>query len=311
VTRRIPIALAALAATGLLAACTTFSTNDSVAEVGDATLTRDQLAGLVPAGGAPGPSPTSNPAPDEAMASGDAARSSIQLWVLGQLLTDEVVANGGEVTDADREAAEQSLAATPEFTGATEAGQELIVDAQAAYVVWGQQLADEALDEERVRPLYEAGVAESGIVCAAHILVASEEEANEVIAELENGASFIDLAAQRSTDTGSAPNGGSLGCVPSEQFEQQFVPEFVAGASGLEIGATSEPVQSEFGWHVIQLPTFDDARDALATYYSNPQQRLPDLVAAADVFVDPRFGTFTPEGIVPLGPPPAPATQVL
>ena len=96
-----------------------------------------------------------------------------------------------------------------------------------------KQLADQALDEERVRPLYEAGAAESGIVCASHILVASEAEANEVIAEVEGGATFADVAAERSTDTGSAQNGGSLGCVPAEQFEQQFVPEFVAGASDL------------------------------------------------------------------------------
>ncbi|MGZ8216602.1 peptidylprolyl isomerase [Methylomagnum sp.] len=84
---------------------------------------------------------------------------------------------------------------------------------------------------------------------ARHILVASEAEAQSVIAKLGKGAKFEDLAKKLSIDTGSKPNGGELGWFSP----QQLVPEFAAAVEGLKDGQiTDKPVKSQFGWHVIQ-----------------------------------------------------------
>jgi parvulin-like peptidyl-prolyl isomerase len=85
-------------------------------------------------------------------------------------------------------------------------------------------------------------------VWARHILVETEEEAQDVLARLEAGDDFAALATALSTDTGSGANGGDLGWFGPGQM----VAPFEEAAFALEIGEISEPVQSDFGWHVIQ-----------------------------------------------------------
>jgi len=89
---------------------------------------------------------------------------------------------------------------------------------------------------------------------ARHILVATEAEAKDIIAQLGKKAKFEKLAA-KSKDAGSAAQGGSLGwALPSN-----FVPPFANAMLNLKKGEyTKEPVQSQFGWHIIKL---DDMRD--------------------------------------------------
>ncbi|XWX04861.1 peptidylprolyl isomerase [Aggregatilineales bacterium SYSU G02658] len=82
-----------------------------------------------------------------------------------------------------------------------------------------------------------------------HILVATREQAQDVIAALNNGESFSALAAAVSTDPGSAQNGGVYDWSPA----LNYVDAFRDAALTLEIGAISEPVQTEFGFHVIQV----------------------------------------------------------
>ncbi|MDJ0858085.1 MAG: peptidylprolyl isomerase [Dinoroseobacter sp.] len=83
---------------------------------------------------------------------------------------------------------------------------------------------------------------------AAHILVESEEEAQAIIEELGAGAEFAELAKTKSIGP-SGPNGGDLGWFS----EGMMVAPFENAVIALEVGAISEPVQTQFGWHVIQL----------------------------------------------------------
>jgi len=93
-------------------------------------------------------------------------------------------------------------------------------------------------------------IGEQGIfVDARHILVATEEEAQDIITAINAGESFADLAKAVSTDTGSGANGGELGWSPVTQY----VPEFKDAVTTAEIGALVGPVQSEFGYHIIQV----------------------------------------------------------
>lgn len=86
-------------------------------------------------------------------------------------------------------------------------------------------------------------------VHARHILVKTEAEAKDIEKQLAGGASFEDLAKAKSTDTGSAANGGDLGFFG----RGQMVKPFEDAAFALEPGKISDPVQSQFGWHIIKV----------------------------------------------------------
>lgn len=116
--------------------------------------------------------------------------------------------------------------------------------------VYMERLLAAAVSDEEVEARYQAFLEEnppSDEVRARHILLETEEEAREVIAALDGGADFAELAEERSTGPSSA-QGGDLGYFTGEQM----VPSFAEAAFALEPGSyTSDPVQTEFGWHVI------------------------------------------------------------
>ncbi len=138
-------------------------------------------------------------------------------------------------------------------------------------------------------------------VRARHILVDTKEEAEKIIEELKGGADFADLAKQSKDPSGQ--NGGDLGF-----FGQgQMVPEFEKAAFALEPGQfTEEPVQSQFGWHVIKVeekrmsepPAFADVEAQLKNYLI--RQKFETVLAGLrDKYpveiVDPTAGPAAPE----------------
>ena len=83
-----------------------------------------------------------------------------------------------------------------------------------------------------------------------HILVKTKAEADAIIAQLEKGASFAKLAKEKSMDPGSAKNGGELGWV----MPANLVPQFSEAMAKLQKGQyTKSPVETQFGWHIIDL----------------------------------------------------------
>lgn len=102
---------------------------------------------------------------------------------------------------------------------------------------------------------------------AAHILVATEDEAKAIKADLDGGADFAAIAKEKSTDRGSAAAGGDLGWFGVGMMVKPFEDAVIA----MKAGETSAPVQSQFGWHVIRLtevrtaakPTIEDVRAEL------------------------------------------------
>src|SRR6201991_2806165 len=112
-------------------------------------------------------------------------------------------------------------------------------------------------------------------VHARHILVETEDEAKAVKAELDKGADFAELAKKKSKDPGSA-DGGDLGFFTKEQM----VPEFSAVAFALEPGKISDPVKSQFGWHIIKVeekrnrkaPDFEQVKGQIETYVTRKAQ---------------------------------------
>jgi len=112
-------------------------------------------------------------------------------------------------------------------------------------------------------------------VRARHILVESEDEAKAIKAELDKGADFAELAKKKSKDPG-ASDGGDLGFFTKDQM----VPEFSAVAFTLDAGKISDPVKSQFGWHIIkveekrsrQAPGFEQVKGQIETYVTRKAQ---------------------------------------
>ena len=95
-------------------------------------------------------------------------------------------------------------------------------------------------------------------VKASHILVKDEKTAKEVIEKLNAGEDFAELAKEYSTDEGSAEEGGDLG-----YFEYgDMVEEFSEAAFNLEEGEISEPVKSDYGYHIIKVTGKKEAKEA-------------------------------------------------
>ena len=130
-------------------------------------------------------------------------------------------------------------------------------------------------------------------VTASHILVETEEEANAIIVELNDGADFAQLAQDKSTGP-SGPNGGALGTFG----RGQMVPAFENAAFDMPPGShSSKPVQTQFGWHVIKVtkkstqpaPSLEEMSDQLAANISRQSfaRIVEGLRAEADIEIRP------------------------
>ncbi|WP_162408958.1 peptidylprolyl isomerase [Acuticoccus sediminis] len=116
-------------------------------------------------------------------------------------------------------------------------------------------------------------------VTASHILVETEDEAKDIIKQLDDGADFAELAEENSKDPGSAQKGGSLG-----KFTRgQMVKPFEDAAFALEPGQiTEEPVQSQFGWHIIKLEDRSEVTPPPLTQVAGQIQQL----LVRDAYID-------------------------
>ncbi|WP_299152755.1 peptidylprolyl isomerase [uncultured Tateyamaria sp.] len=132
-----------------------------------------------------------------------------------------------------------------------------------------EKLFEGALTDEALQATYDARFADETPgeeYNASHILLETEEEAIAVKAEIDAGADFAETAKEKSTGP-SGPNGGELGWFGTGAM----VPSFEAAVITLEPGEVSDPVQTQFGWHVIVLnetrvpdqPTLEEVREEL------------------------------------------------
>ncbi len=144
-------------------------------------------------------------------------------------------------------------------------------------------------------------------VHARHILVPTEDEAKAALARVKKGEDFAKVADEVSKDPGS--QGGDLGWFTKDKM----VPEFAAAAFKMEAGQISDPVKSEFGWHVIKVegkreksfPPFEQVRDQVARYVAQKAQS-DDITKLRD---QAKIDRMTPPPAAPAGATPAPAGE--
>jgi len=116
-------------------------------------------------------------------------------------------------------------------------------------------------------------------VCASHILVATQDEAEDVQSRLEGGEKFAELAIELSTDVASGANGGDLGCAPPSGY----VGPFADATMSAEVGVVTEPVETEFGYHLILVNERTEAPPEQVRLYL---EQLADSSVVDDWFIE-------------------------
>jgi peptidyl-prolyl cis-trans isomerase C len=131
-----------------------------------------------------------------------------------------------------------------------------------------------AVTDAALRELYQQVIKEMAgeqEIHARHILVGTEDDAKAVFEQLRKGADFAALAKERSKDPSSS-EGGDLGYFTRDRM----VPEFADAAFKLQVGQISDPVKTEFGWHIIKL---EDKRNRPIPEFDKVKDQLENMVA--------------------------------
>lgn len=255
------------------------------------------------------------------------AAAALEFEILLTLVDAEAEERGIEVTDEDlattRATFSEQLVAFLD---------ELPEDYVASFERWNTQVrllqedvaagveVDEVTDEQ-VRDFYDENESSFETVCASHVLVETEEEAQGVLDDLEAGGDFAAIAAEVSIDPGSGAEGGDLGCGPAEQYVAPFAEAVATG----EIGEYLGPVETDFGFHVILVASretspFEEVSDQIRAQLeaTGEQARgaafsewLEETISEADVTVASRYGSWDAEAgrvVPPEAPASGPAT---
>lgn len=306
--------IAVLLAALLVGACGRGPSGGAVATVDGEPIASDLFERLVTAQVNNPSSPIANAAP----ADRSAQIASLQRQVLTQLIRTAILERGAadfgvEVTEEEideRFAQEEAFSGDPDAFARRIA--ELGYTQPDARGVLRSVLAQEKFEaaftgdieitDADLRAYYEERKPfEYELADARHILVETQAEADEILALLAGGADFAQLAQERSTDTVSAVQGGSLGRAP----RGSYVTEFDEAVWSADLGAVVGPVQTQFGFHIIRVDefvnrSFEEVREEIETVLRGRagQDQLnayvQALFAEADVEVESRFGRWDP-----------------
>lgn len=117
-------------------------------------------------------------------------------------------------------------------------------------------------------------------IMVSHILVKDLKTANDIKKQLDSGAKFADLAKKYSQDTGSAANGGNLGWITNDTAAQ-YDPDFMKGAYALKVNQISNPVKSQFGYHIIEVTAIKPKPS-----FANMKSQITDAVKQSKLTSD-------------------------
>jgi foldase protein PrsA len=285
---------------------------DRAAAVGTAEITHEQVDADLPEfrfltglNGAPCGSPADGESQDAAC-----ARLVLTNGIREEIVKDYAAANGLSVDPSEVETAigqletnlgPEELQRQLDAAGVTIEDVEAIAERLLLLNVVQVAVVAERLGDEELEEIYEQSRTQFTTVEVRHILLETRDEAREVSAEV-TPRNFGRLAEERSVDPGSASAGGSLGTFSEAQFLQQFDATFVAAALDLQPGEISDVVQTQFGFHVLQLvrrdlAPFDDVREQISAQ-EGPRvfdEWLRERYEELGIDVNPRYGRLDPE----------------
>jgi peptidyl-prolyl cis-trans isomerase C len=226
----------------------------------------------------------------------DAIKSELAQHRGGEVSEEKIVEELIKRELLRQDAVARQLTKNPEYQARIDNAERVILSQIAAE----DFMKNLVISEEELKKEYDnrVGAMQRVEYRARHILVDKEDVAKNIIARLGKGAKFEDLAKRFSKDPGSKDEGGELGWFSP----QQMVQPFSAAVEKLKDGEiTQAPVQTQFGWHVIQRqesreappPAFDAVKEQIKSMLQTQKlhQHIDDLMAKAKI---ERFATPTP-----------------
>ncbi len=210
-------------------ACGSDDGDTVVASIADRVLTQSELDAILPFGDATVPA---------------VRAEEVSTWLQRMAMTLDADRLGLEPTDEDREQTE--LAVDIVLAREPNLDRENLIEEFLISVILGRWAEEEAATRDPIDP--------PDMLCSSHILFEAEADALTGLHRYEEGEDFADLAIELSIGP-SGPDGGDLGC----QLETTFVPEFEEAAYAGEPGEVVGPVQTQFGWHLIEIETLGPA----------------------------------------------------
>jgi len=290
--RRLSLAALALAATTSLAACSTVEKSSDAFRVNGESFPLDDFEQLTEDLTSAGQlTPDAN-----GLLSGEDARSVLNSLIRGRAAAQFLATVDDSVTDEDRQ---KALASVPD--GAIDGWSELLKN--TSLELNALQYAFERVtvpSKDAMKSLYEKQPALTGVLCLSHILVESLDAANKVIAELEEGGDFTEIAKSTSTEPAAKESGGKLDegentCFNLPTLQEQFDADFMSDAIPGRPGMFTGPVRTQFGYHVIVHRPWDEVGDAVMRRLAENSASLLAIgyLASADVWVNSQFGTWS------------------
>jgi len=224
--------------------------------------------------------------------------------IYDKLITHEFDRRHLKVTADDTNAAKSQLSTqfgNPDVANAFPKWfQTRLVDRNARAVSVRAALSGLDFSDDSAKKYFEAHKDEFSQNCLSHILVKTKAEADAALARIKGGEDFAAVAKAVSIDTGSGAKGGDLGCNP----RGAFVPEFDKVAETQPVGQVSDPVQTQYGFHLILVrerksADYETAKEQVKAALNAESQGafrqfLQDAVTSVKVTVDQRYGTFQP-----------------
>ncbi|AIY06560.1 foldase protein [Planococcus sp. PAMC 21323] len=245
--KMIYISIGVLAATAIFILAA-FNGDETVAKVGDREITKDALY-------------------EKLVATSGAA--TLDVMISNEVVDQEAEKAKVEVTQEEIDA---EMAVYEEQYGGAEGLEEALASSGMSTADLEEEMKiylkvekiigpDIEITDEQMSTYFEENkeaFEQSSKVEANHILVETQAEADEVKAKLDDGSDFSELAAEYSIDESNAENGGALG----EFGAGEMAPEFEEAAFSMEVDEISEPVETDYGFHIIQVTSKTEAKEA-------------------------------------------------
>lgn len=233
---------------------------------------------------------------------------------------------GGEVTEEDRTAVTTSIQSSLTQSQVTVSPEiQPLIDAEtergALYTALQRAAVDVDAREQQLQEIFEANEVEFEQLCVQQIVAASAEDGDTARSRLDAGEDFVTVAAELSTEPSLAEPGNEQSCVMRTQLRGLFGDQVDGAGEGDLLGSASSQGDPEV-WLVLRVwaeqpASFEQARSMIESQVPDNSEAavaelLADMYASADVQVDPRFGTWTPDSGQVVAPtdPLAPAAAV-
>jgi parvulin-like peptidyl-prolyl isomerase len=246
----------------------------------------------------------------------------LSLRVYYALIEEDLSDRGIELTkedlDASRQAMEDQFAFADAWSDFPTSYQDQLIRQNALVEAASKRIIDEIGSDPRA--FYSANKDEFAEICISHALAGlqggktpaeAQALAQSWYDDIEAGkTTFDEVASEKSEDPGAAQGGGDLGC--GSKLTLQFDPVFETAAFKLKRGVVSEPVQTQFGSHLIlvrsrTIPSYAEVSDQVTTVMQQAREErqqsyFVEVFCGGDVHVNPRYGTWTTESCEGLAP---------